>query len=331
MADNSDFNLARKICRKAIKAMLPYAFVTKWQSLRAGQNPEATEKAWKERAMQKKLQCQKVICDNFLCSDARGEKYFDFKGIRLPDGRADAEFMDIFSYIFMDTFLFHLYLNDEYDSKSCEILDLIMSEGPYCYQDRKSGFMVDINPGDIVLDAGAYIGDFSVLAAYYGGVVYAFEPMEAQHRYLNKTVKLNPDLKIVPVKKGLGKSRSKGAIKKGVNAGANYIYEGSGSRADVEEIEITSVDEFVSENGLERVDFIKADIEGHERYLLEGARKTLADFAPRLAICTYHRPDDAKVLESLILDANPAYEVRHLRNKLFACVPGKTGDSQVAV
>ena len=87
-----------------------------------------------------------------------------------------------------------------------------------------------------------------------------------------------------------------------------------------EKIVITTLDKFVEENKLERVDFIKADIEGAERDMLRGACNTLKTFAPKLAICTYHLPDDPEVLEKIILEANHNYTIVHLRHKLFAAV-----------
>ena len=86
-------------------------------------------------------------------------------------------------------------------------------------------------------------------------------------------------------------------------------------------VEVTSIDEFVRENNLPRVDFIKADIEGFERNMLEGAQETLREFAPKLALCTYHLPDDPEVMEELIKKANPKYNVVQKRKKLFASVP----------
>jgi FkbM family methyltransferase len=53
-----------------------------------------------------------------------------------------------------------------------------------------------------------------------------------------------------------------------------------------EKIKIITIDKFVEENNLERVDFIKADIEGAERDMLRGATNVLKTFAPKLAICT---------------------------------------------
>ena len=78
-------------------------------------------------------------------------------------------------------------------------------------------------------------------------------------------------------------------------------------------VKVTTIDQFVSENQIRKVDFIKADIEGTERYMLKGATETLR-------ICTYHLKDDPLVLDSIIKEANPAYTVMHTRHKLFASV-----------
>ena len=88
-----------------------------------------------------------------------------------------------------------------------------------------------------------------------------------------------------------------------------------------ESVETVTLDSFVRENKLERVDFIKADIEGFERHMLQGAQETLRKFAPKLALCTYHLPDDPQVLENLIKQANPNYNVVQKRKKLYASVP----------
>jgi hypothetical protein len=76
----------------------------------------------------------------------------------------------------------------------------------------------------------------------------------------------------------------------------------------------------VEENNISRIDFIKSDIEGAERDMLRGATKVLQKFAPKLAICTYHLPDDPQVLEQIIKEANPDYRVVHISKKLFAAV-----------
>ena len=85
-------------------------------------------------------------------------------------------------------------------------------------------------------------------------------------------------------------------------------------------VETITLDDFVKKNNLERVDFIKADIEGFERNMLSGAQETLKNFAPKLALCTYHLPDDPEVMTKLIMQANPNYKIFYGKKKLYASI-----------
>lgn len=60
---------------------------------------------------------------------------------------------------------------------------------------------VTVCSGDIVIDAGAWIGDFSAYASICGATAYAFEPTPQTFDLLLKTAELNGN--IVPVNKGL--------------------------------------------------------------------------------------------------------------------------------
>jgi len=46
----------------------------------------------------------------------------------------------------------------------------------------------------------------------------------------------------------------------------------------------------------------------------------LKTYAPKLAICTYHLPDDKEVLTKLILQANPDYKIKYAWKKLYAWI-----------
>ena len=73
-------------------------------------------------------------------------------------------------------------------------------------------------------------------------------------------------------------------------------------------ITMTTIDRLVGDLGLEKVDFIKLDIEGAERNALAGASSTMQNHRPRMAIAAYHEPDDVAVLSRLVRTAQPAYE-----------------------
>ena len=246
--------------------------------------------------------------------------YYAFKEARLPLLDADTDTL-FWGCVFEDIFLIYLAHDSCYDEKQmAPYYDDILPEGPY--ELRNDSIDVTLKEGDVLLDAGSWIGDFAAYASAKGALTYAFEPDNSNYEYLLKTAILNKD--IYPVKKGLSNLKTKIAFKhdEDSSSGSHVNLE---INPDVEEhaieIEITTIDAFVQENNLKRVDFIKADIEGYERYMLEGAKETLKKFSPKLAICTYHLKDDPEVLSKIIKEANPAYEIVQKKKKLYAAVP----------
>lgn len=171
----------------------------------------------------------------------------------------------------------------------------------------------------IVIDCGANIGIFSCLAAAKGCTVYAFEPTEWIYRLLCQNQALNEGIK--PQKAAVGDFTGMTKFyldSLNVNTGMNSLINGA-ERIETD-VEIFRLDDFIDKKNISHVEFIKADIEGAERNMLVGARNILHDFAPKLALCTYHRKDDPEVMEQLILEANPRYKIEHKWKKLYAYV-----------
>ena len=82
------------------------------------------------------------------------------------------------------------------------------------------------------------------------------------------------------------------------------------SGVDKLQLPITRIDTLASELQLPRVDFIKMDIEGSERFALAGAKAVIARHQPRLAICSYHLSDDVAAISTLVRQANAGYSMR---------------------
>lgn len=240
--------------------------------------------------------------------------------IRLP--LLDPENERILSAsLFDDDYYSYLHCNDSYTEEVYDRCSKFLSEGLYgLVNDRVN---VTVEPGDIVIDAGSWIGDFAAYASVKGcSVCYAFEPSEENFRYLTRTAELNG--RIIPVMKGLSDRTEAAAFSTDNRNSSSYrfIQQDAGTHPTSESsVETVRLDDFVRENNLPRVDFIKADIEGFERHMLAGAQETLARFAPKLALCTYHLPDDPQVMAGLIKQANPRYNIVQKRKKLFASVP----------
>lgn len=235
----------------------------------------------------------------------RNSDCYDFEIIKVP---ADFPLIDV-SGVFLD--LIAPYLAGT---------DVMSREGTY------EAFGVEVHEGDVVIDAGANIGIFSAFAAKYrGGFVHAFEPVDSTAELLERLMRFN-DISSSVVVSRAGLSDYSGEAEIAVFAGStggNTLVEACMSGRHIEKrekVRLITIDDYVRDNHLERVDFIKADIEGSERNMLKGATETLKTFAPQLAICTYHLPDDKEVLTDIIKKANPRYSIKYGRMKLYAKV-----------
>ena len=190
----------------------------------------------------------------------------------------------------------------------------LLDEGPY-----DPDGILELTEGCTVLDCGANLGTFSAYAASKGCKCYAFEPTPELQPVLHKYAELYPG--IIPVESAVSNKNGTTALYlSSYSCGANSLLTRVHSTKSIMVPTIT-IDEFVKSNQIEKVDFIKADIEGAERLMLEGAQETLLKHAPKLSLCTYHLPDDKKVLAELILRANSKYTIQYHWEKLYAYVP----------
>jgi FkbM family methyltransferase len=247
-----------------------------------------------------------------------GLKRINIDGAFLPDITSNSAYNKIMPGALVDTFLFHILGKDGYDKKDIDKLEPYMPEGPYGYRD--GAFDVTVKNGDVVIDTGAWIGDFSALAAAYGAQVYAFEPVKSSFNILAETCHLNGN-SIQAIQKGLGsRDEYETSIILTGQSGSETASRSPMKNETTERIKITTLDKFAADAHIQKIDFIKADIEGMEREMLAGARNVLKEFAPKLAICTYHLIDDPKILAGIILDANPKYKIVQRKCKLYAMV-----------
>jgi FkbM family methyltransferase len=142
--------------------------------------------------------------------------------------------------------------------------------------------------GDVVIDAGACLGDTSVAFAKAvgpSGKVFAFEPVADNLIVLEHNAKLTDEKNIVAIPFGLS---DQDVFCSPVKVGA-YA---PGFRSTNKEVPLRTLDCMVIEGLVPRVDFIKMDIEGSELSALRGASGSIRKFHPKLAISLYHKPND---------------------------------------
>lgn len=155
---------------------------------------------------------------------------------------------------------------------------------------------------EVFIDAGGFNGasaiQFSEITKGKYDKIYVFEP----------SIKA-----VVECRQNLKDLHDCYIIEKGTwnNTGTLYFSEdGEGSHIVTEEestekIETISIDEMLKGGG---ASFIKMDIEGAEFNSLLGARETICQYKPKLAISVYHKRDDVWKIPMLLLSYNPDYK-----------------------
>jgi FkbM family methyltransferase len=259
------------------------------------------------------LELYTYLCDNYTYSE--DNSCFNFGGAIIPKPDSLTESKTFLSE-FIDIVCAYL-LNDD------EFCNLFYLDGPYEYDNVS----INTDGGDVVIDCGANIGMFSAIASQKGATVYAFEPhSHVIEKYLAKTAKWNPNINICryALMDYVGTTTfSQSADHIGASR-VTSIEKSTNTIEYAEDIEVVvqtiTLDKFVEENNISRIDFIKADIEGAERYMLMGAGQVLKEFAPKLSLCTYHLPDDPQILRNIILQANPNYVIEERLTKMYAYV-----------
>ncbi|HWN10313.1 MAG TPA: FkbM family methyltransferase [Pyrinomonadaceae bacterium] len=140
----------------------------------------------------------------------------------------------------------------------------------------------------VVFDVGANVGDYSLLVKRFmpSAQVHAFEPANATYQQLVAHLKGSQGIK--PYNIGFSDSEKTVEL---------FSYEIQGQQASLlasidqrlptqvvqvsrsasEQITVKTIDAFCKENAIDRIDFLKLDVEGHELAVLRGARNMLEE------------------------------------------------------
>jgi len=138
-----------------------------------------------------------------------------------------------------------------------------------------------IEPSMVVIDVGAHVGYFTLLAARQvgpQGKVYSFEPDPTNYRLLQQNIDANGYLNIAATQKAVSKALgSAKLILSSRDNGTHSLYGQDGGDADTVTVDLVSLDEFFADEGWPKVDLIKMDVEGAEMDALEGMSRLLRE------------------------------------------------------
>jgi FkbM family methyltransferase len=140
-----------------------------------------------------------------------------------------------------------------------------------------------LKPGMKVIDVGANIGVYSILAQQRvgnTGYVWAFEPSSESYRRLLKNLALNKCDRVQPAQTALSaRSDTPFVLRSDPGFGDAYRYLAPSQEtggATGETVPAVTLDLYASRNGIAAVDFIKVDVEGCEYMVFQGSQELLA-------------------------------------------------------
>lgn len=173
------------------------------------------------------------------------------------------------------------------------------------------------------VDCGAFVGDTleEMVKRSLGTApkLYAFEPGERAFDALKKRTSFLCDIwaiepeRIICEKAGVGEKRGYLSFREYTTDLAGMSFTDIDTSTKNAGAEIVDLDSYFTEKQEENISFIKADIEGSEWAMLQGAKGTIQRCKPKLAICVYHSIYDFFRIPLFLKNLVPEYQfmVRH--------------------
>ncbi|WP_232226279.1 FkbM family methyltransferase [Flavobacterium sp. ACAM 123] len=148
-----------------------------------------------------------------------------------------------------------------------------------------------VKKGDVIVDAGANCGHLSVLFSKLigaDGIVYAFEPDKFNIKRIISNIELNKELteNIVIKELMLWNENMLVDFYEAGTVGSSAVWIPDTNNCVKKEA--VRIDDWVVKNSINKLDFIKMDIEGAEIEALDGCVQTIQNLKPNFAIASYH-------------------------------------------
>lgn len=195
-----------------------------------------------------------------------------------------------------------------------ECINQIITGNSYCktYSDVPHYFHKEVKPenGDFIIDGG--ISEYPEQTIAFSqsvqkeGKIFAFEPNSNCYKILKEKLKTTDKLQnIILIEKGLWNCNTDMRIS---NLGGSSSLMLTSDAVDTLNCSLITIDDFVQKNNIEKIDFIKLDVEGAEPEVIDGAKSTIRTFKPKLAISVYHKPEHIFSILLQINEIEPNYK-----------------------
>ncbi len=149
-----------------------------------------------------------------------------------------------------------------------------------------------LRPGMTVIDAGAFIGEFTLFSAHRVGAtgkVLAFEASPRNFKRLVKHIELNGLSNATPIFCALWNETGWLTLNSGPVGSADSIKTKTvHPHPETTQVETRTLDSILAERGISKIDLVKIDIEGAEEEFLQGAEQTLRNSPDVVLVLSLH-------------------------------------------
>ena len=167
--------------------------------------------------------------------------------------------------------------------KNDHITEKIKRDGLY----EKNNILLFLNiissiKNPVIFDIGANIGNHTLAFATQASRVLAFEPVPSTYDVLQENILQNglKNIEAYPVALSNQESMNTIHVVQTGNVGCSSFDKDLSRASTPVNVQMVRGDDFLREMMLEKVDFIKLDIENYEAFALDGLRKTINKFLP---------------------------------------------------
>ncbi|KPK96609.1 MAG: hypothetical protein AMJ95_13285 [Omnitrophica WOR_2 bacterium SM23_72] len=179
------------------------------------------------------------------------------------------------------------------------VKDKVLEGAIYYYGTYEAGTLEvlqkSLQAGHVFFDVGSNIGFMSLFASRLigkSGSVYSFEPEPETFAILKENVRLNKLNNIYLFDMALGSEKKEVFIYRDLKTDRGKASLIRPEQGDVRpsRVPLRTLDDFIAQNRISRIDMIKIDVEGWEMEVLRGAKKILGHpQAPMVCIEYSHR------------------------------------------
>jgi FkbM family methyltransferase len=207
---------------------------------------------------------------------------------------------------------------------SRDVLDRIFQEGPrgqwhyywgHCFEHLQYFDYVSIRPGDVIINGGVSGGyEIPVLLAHLQGQgqIHNVDPLGFD--YLSDYARPSMEhfaSNVFQHRLAFADRRGTLSLPVSTDAGGaqaiGKLRDQTLENCPTQDFPCLTIDQFVTDQRLDRVDLIKLDLEGAEEYVLDGTMETINRFRPQLAVSIYHKVDHIWDLPIFLMSRLPEY------------------------